>query len=75
MDSLFDETLDKLKDKKSTHPNLTYLWEKQIEFKKQKLVESLNKCNVVLNLLNNISDLTPINIITLYVLLNTNTTQ
>ena len=75
MDSLFDETLDKLKDKKDTHPNLTYLWKKQIEFKKQKLVESLNKCNVVLNLLNNISDLTPINIITLYVLLNTNTSQ
>ena len=75
MDSLFDETLDKLKDKKDTHPNLTYLWEKQIEFKKQKLIESLNKCNVVLNMLKNISDLTPINIVTLYVLLNTNTTQ
>ena len=75
MDSLFDETLNKLKDKKDTHPNLTYLWEKQIEFKKQKLMESLNKCNVVLNLLSNISDLTPINIITLYVLLNTNTSQ
>ena len=75
MDSLFDETLDKLKDKKDTHPNLTYLWEKQIEFKKQKLIESLNKCNVVLNMLSNINDLTPINIITLYVLLNTNTTQ
>lgn len=75
MDSLFDETLDKLKDKKDTHPNLTYLWEKQIEFKKQKLIESLNKCNVVLNMLTNMNDLTPINIITLYVLLNTNTTQ
>ncbi len=75
MDSLFDETLDKLKDKKITHPNLTYLWEKQIEFKKQKLVESLNKCNIVLNMLNNINDLSPINIIALYVLLNTNTSQ
>ena len=75
MDSLFNETLDKLKDKKDTHPNLAYLWEKQIEFKKQKLIESLNKCNTVLNMLNNITDLTPINIITLYVLLNTNTSQ
>ena len=37
------------------------------------LLESLNKCNVVLNMLNNANDLTPINILTLYVLLNTNT--
>ena len=32
------------------------MWEKQIEFKKQKLVDSLNKCNLVLNMLNNIEE-------------------
>jgi hypothetical protein len=75
MDSLFNEIIDKLNEKKETHPNLTFLWKKQIEFKKKKLLESLNNCNKVLTLLNNACDLTTTNILTLYILLNTNDRQ
>ena len=70
MDALYENIVINMDEKKNTHPNIIKIWKKYLKYKKKIFVDDINQCNDVIQKLSTVNDLSTINIISLYILLN-----
>ena len=72
----FDTLINKLEERKSSHPNITMTWIHYLNIKKQNLDKAILNANKVLNIIDSIeSDMTHESIYILWWLLNTSNTE
>lgn len=53
---------------RDSHPNLSLLWSKYLKNKLDDLKKVIHECKIAMNKIDTITDLTPMNIMTLYIL-------
>uniref|UniRef100_A0A6C0BYL9 Uncharacterized protein n=1 Tax=viral metagenome TaxID=1070528 RepID=A0A6C0BYL9_9ZZZZ len=70
MDTVYENIVNSLNEKKETHPNLSNLWVFYLKHKKKEFLNSIKKCENIIKKLDNLNDLTVLNILSLYILLN-----
>ena len=69
MDELYENTIDALDKKRNTHPNIIRIWDTYLKYKKKNFIDDMNMCIEVINKIEH-GDLSVINILSLYILLN-----
>ena len=70
MDELYKNIELKLNEKKVSHPNLIGLWDNYLKYKKKEFLDNLKNCENMIKTIESVDDLTPVNILSLYILLN-----
>lgn len=72
----FDTIINKLEERKSTHPNLSTTWIHYLKFKKQNLEKTISNANKILNMMDTIeNDMTHEAIYIMWWLMTTNMTN
>ena len=69
MNELYENTINTLDEKKNTHPNIIKIWNKYLKYKKKNFMDDMNMCIKVINKIEG-EDLSVLNILSLYILLN-----
>lgn len=69
MDELYENTIDILDKKTQTHPNIIKIWDTYLKYKKKNFMDDMDMCIKVINKING-EDLSTMNILSLYILLN-----
>jgi len=70
MDELYENTIDILDKKTQTHPNIIKIWDTYLKYKKKNFMDDMNMCIKVINKMDCNEDLSVMNILSLYILLN-----
>ena len=70
MDELYKNTVIKMNDKRNSHPNIIKLWDIYLKYKKEEFINNLKHCKNIVENLETVDDLSSINILSLYILLN-----
>lgn len=70
MDQYYNEIVDKLNEKKDSHPNLTKLWTNYMTLTKERFINNIKKCQDLLEMLDdeNMTDLSLQSVVTLFIL-------
>jgi uncharacterized protein YjiS (DUF1127 family) len=70
MDQYYNEIIDKLNEKKDSHPNLTKLWTNYMTLTKERFINNIKKCQDLLEMLDdeNMRDLSLQSVVTLFIL-------
>tara|TARA_B110000908_G_C10259569_1_gene458159 strand:- start:2389 stop:2610 length:222 start_codon:yes stop_codon:yes gene_type:complete len=69
MNELYENTINTLDEKKNTHPNIIKIWDTYLKYKKKNFMDDMNMCIKVINKIEG-EDLSVLNILSLYILLN-----
>ena len=70
MNELYEKTINTLDEKKYTHPNIIKIWDTYLKYKKKNFMDDMNMCIKVINKMDCNEDLSVMNILSLYILLN-----
>jgi len=70
MDELYENTIDILDKKTQTHPNIIKIWDTYLKYKKKNFMDDMDMCIKVINKMDCNEDLSVMNILSLYILLN-----
>jgi hypothetical protein len=70
MDEVYENILIKMNYKRNSHPNMIKLWESYLKYKKQDFLDNLKHCENMIKKIETVNDLSTINILSLYILLN-----
>jgi hypothetical protein len=70
MDELYKNAVIKMNDKRNSHPNIIKLWEFYLKYKKEEFLDNLKHCENMIEKMETVDDLSAINILSLYILLN-----
>ena len=68
MDAKYKQIITKLNANYTTSPNIIKLWQKYLQIKKQRFMNDLYKCEQMLQKINQINDISPELLLTLYIM-------
>lgn len=64
----YDELITKLDTKMNTHPNISSMWKKYIQIKREKYLQNLTRCRTIINKMDSQPDIDYRTLVSIYII-------